>query len=139
MELPYQQPQPYPLYETPQWSGDSKPVFVDRENETNRDHTSTDAVSPSDFSSVPHSRRPSMLKVEADYAIKEGVWHDRPQDPHYPTRHFSHPQMSVNHPHGPSPFLHEARSQLCRFLRTPSDMATVTFRNKYSYSWLWEY
>lgn len=98
MDLSYQHNHPYPLYENPQWSEDLKPTFTENDSDTNREHRSSDSTSPVGFSAIPPAHRPSNLKVEADYATSEAMWHDRAHDPHYATRHFSHP-LPVGHPH----------------------------------------
>lgn len=103
MDMSYQHPHPYPLYENPHWSEDLKPTFPESDPETNRERRSSESLSPTDFSVLPPGRRPSILKVEADYAPNEAMWHDTPHEPHYSARHYSHPSMPIGHPHGPHP------------------------------------
>lgn len=98
MDLSYQHPHPYPLYENPQWSEDLKPTFTEDNSDSNRHRRSSESIPSTDFSALPPSRRPSTLKIEADYAPNEAMWHDRVHDPHYPTRHYSHPSMPSHHP-----------------------------------------
>lgn len=98
MDLSYQHPNPYPLYETPHWSEDLKPAFLEDDSEPIRQRRSSKSLSPTDFTSLPASRRPSNLKLEPDHAPDEPMWHERVHDPHFPGRHYSHPNMASHHP-----------------------------------------
>lgn len=91
MDLSYQQPQSYTVYETSQWSEDFKPVYAEREHVSSREVKTPASATPADFTVDPHHTRPSMLKIEDD-----GMWHDRLHEHHvsYPVRHYSQPTLS---------------------------------------------
>lgn len=94
MDMSYQQPQPYAVYETPQWPEDFKPVYAERDLDSNREDKPAASANPADFAADHHhNTRPSMLKVE-----DEGMWHDRLHDQHipYPSRHYSQPSIPIH-------------------------------------------
>lgn len=103
MELSYQHPQPYPLYENPQWSDELKPNFSEGEHDAHREHHPSEPVSPTDYACLSHGQRPSAVKVEAEYATSEAMWHDRTHESHFSTRHFSHPSISAATAHAQHP------------------------------------
>lgn len=104
MDLSYHQPQHYSAYGNAQWSEDFKPAYAEREPHLHHEERPSGAATPADFGSVSHSRRASVLKVEDDYSAAEEsmpMWHDRPHEPHYQTRHYSQPSIPTNGHHQP--------------------------------------
>lgn len=106
MDLSYQHSQPYPLYENHQWSEDFKPTLAEPGHEPVRRRRSSESTSSADFAGLPPSRRPSVLKVEADYTHSDAMWNDRIHESQYHPRHYSHPSvatpMANPHMHHPS-------------------------------------
>ncbi|KAK5073893.1 hypothetical protein LTS08_002009 [Lithohypha guttulata] len=98
MDLSYQQPQPYRMYEHPQWTEDYKPNYIEAEHHIERDERPP-ASTTSTYNANPHSRRQSVLKVEDEYSPNDNVptWHERQHQAHYPIRHYSHSSV---HSHG---------------------------------------
>lgn len=101
MDLSYQHPQPYTVYGNTQWPEDFKPVYAEREEDSACDDRPSASATPADFSAFPHSRRPSMLKVEDEYSAHEAMWHDRSHEHQYPARHYSQPSISTHVAHQP--------------------------------------
>lgn len=101
MDLSYQHQQPYTIYENHQWPEDFKPAYAERERDPGCDDRQSASATPADFSAVPLSRRPSVLKVEDEYSTHEAMWHDRSHEHHYPARHYSQPSIPTHANHQP--------------------------------------
>lgn len=106
MALPYAQ-QPYFLYPHPQWPDNVKPALTEDDSSSILDDKVLDHPTPADMTTSDScdSRRPSIPKLEDDFAATPNMWHDRPHGVMPLQRHYSQPSvpMSAQNPH---PFAH---------------------------------
>lgn len=98
MDLSYQHPQSYPVYDSSQWSEEYKPAYAEYEHDPSREDRQSASATPAEFGAGSRNRKPAMLKTE-----DEGMWHDRSHETQYPTtRHYSQPSIPT---HGHQPYM----------------------------------
>ena len=111
MAMQYQ-PQSYFTYGQPQWSEDVKPALTEDDSSSILDDKVFESSTPADMTSADpsDSRRPSIAKLEDDYASTSQVWQDRPHGV-MPTRHYS--QSSIPMANSNSHFFGQINTANC--------------------------